>query len=290
MAAQTHPYISNRIVDTTGEEQEGTSEDIIIEKFTATRTVTNNKATKPLVFPTNLDPSRYMALNFIPSTTLSEDLLGKLVTGDRNTFASSIVEEASSKGSISSAYLPIPNSISEGVSHNWEMQSTNTVDALGSKFNLYADAKKLIAVTARTSVDSANLQTYSGTGARSFTFDYMLTPRNAEDATKLKEMLLFIKAKSRARAGTKGLTLDFPDMVNIIFREKDSAGNTSVGNNFFEDVLEATLFVVESINTNFSPDGNMTLFDDGTPKQVSLSITVKEFTPKLNDPKKEIGA
>lgn len=195
------------------------------------------------------------------------------------------IKDATIEQTVSSIFcqilLPLPNSLQDSTSHNWEVAEgltqelsgiggtametfTNKLGGAGGQVN--SGIIKL-ARKAGFNVDPKYWQMYNGTMPREFTFDWTLIPESRMEAQSMINMLNLLKlsASPGEREGMASLLLDSPNIFTITFSN---------------EVLHQTIRIKDSVCTNINIDymgqGYSDFFVDGFPKQVKLSMTFSE--------------
>ena len=284
MAVKEHPFIDTKS-QLVGADTD--TQDITINKRkNVTKNNTKEKVEK-YKFPSNLNPKRYMRISMYQLELKSIDSIAKSLDADKSSFVDGILNDKNSK--VQGVFLlPLPNNIQETVEQSWDdfSFSKKIVEMAGK------GGEKVVS-TANTFFNRlpnySTFKRYQGPGNRSFSFEYLLSPKNRSDADELKRIVRDFKAFTSPTFDkeTKGGLFKNPRIASLKFTgDINNKENTS----FLDEVLKAKLFVVSSINLNYSPAGNMDLFHDGTPKVINLSISFTEFTPLTSvDWNAEIG-
>jgi len=199
--------------------------------------------------------------------------------------------------------LPIPENISEALSHNWNLtkglgaQLTNTaVDKLlglagGSLSNVVASARD----TAQISIDPDFKYVYQGSNPRTFTYSITMVPRSRDEAKLAMAISKYFKIfSSPIKVGEvefkpttdAGFITKTADDILESFNLDLKAGAIS---NFLweisfnnEELNNATKFnrrkfALTNVEINYTGSGNALFYEDGLPKQLTLSLTFNEM-------------
>lgn len=213
--------------------------------------------------------------------------LGNAFTGD----IESLITPIDGEGSI---YLPFPNgSLNDGFTNSWDSQASLAsdsatkllnygTDTLSKKFgigsNLVDTAKTLSGLV----IDPAYLQSYKGTSIRSWSCSYQLLPQSLEDAKNLLQIIKKFKiwsspSKEKVSDKSTGL-LRQPYIVKVKFHAPNQGDN-----NLIQNLINFKPLVINRLDINYSGNGYPTTFEDGVPKQISLSIGFNEYGLKYRD-------
>jgi len=166
-------------------------------------------------------------------------------------------------------YLPLVNGFRETITHNWNAEKglvsetisglikpsiTKSIQGIGNMFG------------ARTALINPDwVQTYAGTGLRSFVLTWVLMPNTADEAKDIFNIVRKFKRASSAQRGPTGATLLPPLYCNIEFT-----------NPTLESSVRMNEMVVTGMAINYSESGFMETFRDGVPKAISLELQIAE--------------
>ena len=180
-------------------------------------------------------------------------------------------------------YLPIVNSFRETITHNWNAEKGIVAETIGGVVNPKV-TKSIQGIAnmfgARTSMVNPDwVQTYGGTGLRSFVLTWVLMPNTEQEAKDIFNIVRKFKRASSPELGLTGATVKPPLFCNIKFT-----------NDTIENSVRMDEMVVSGIAINYSETGFMETFRDGVPKAISLELTVserrmkteKDWKPKIN--------
>lgn len=232
-------------------------------------------ADNTLIFPSGIDNSTNRMMIVVKELTQVKQLedikSAKDVTAEQKAIAGSIF------GMI---LLPLPNSLQDSTTHNWEVAEGLTQEAGGAinsiagafanKFGGMGDlAKSGIVKMARKAgynIDPKYWQMYNGTMPRQFTFDWTFIPENKIDADNMMKIIKLLKySAAPGSRGTTSLLLDSPFIFTIKFI-----------NPVLQDTIRLKDIVCTAINIDYMGQGYSDFFYDGSPKQVKLSMTFAE--------------
>jgi len=178
--------------------------------------------------------------------------------------------------------LPMPNSLQDSTAHGWEIADGVTEEASnlantyiekatgGSGFlGAGADIAKKIAKKNGYNMDPKYWQMYNGSQPRTFEFSWTLVPESIGDAGTLIAIIRQLK-KWAAPQGAGAIFVETPLTFHI---------------NFANPILQTTINMKEAVCTNISVEyvgqGYADFHDDGSPKQVNLSMSFSERTTLL---------
>jgi len=178
--------------------------------------------------------------------------------------------------------LPIPNSLQDSFSHGWEIAEGAT-EEFANVANSFVDKvaggnglTSAVADLGRKGMKNNNLnvdplywQQYNGSQPRTFELSWTLVPESIGDAGTLIAIIKMLK-KWSAPQGTRGVFVDMPLAFQV---------------SFANPILQTTINMKEAVCTNISVEyvgqGYADFHDDGSPKQVNLSMTFSERSTLL---------
>lgn len=112
-------------------------------------------------------------------------------------------------------------------------------------------------------------QTFQGVEFRKFTFDYQFYPRDEDEASNVLKIIHQFKLHMHP---------EFKSELNYVWiypSEFDVIYYTDGGEN--ENVHKHTSCVLESMNVNYTPNGNFSVFPNGMPTQINMSLEFREL-------------
>lgn len=214
--------------------------------------------------------------------------------------AESIVNEVSSvissgKFSIQGQIvLPLPDDIIDAQSHIWGEQTSllyeNGSEALkltAPKVNVPAvgetvnkginkileklDLGSAITHTShllgirKPVLDPSFFQSYSGSALRSFSMIFNFIPESVEEAQTIQNIILTFKNWTSPSKTAGSIVMLSPLYFQIEF-----------GNPYITQMFNMNCVVCKEIQVNYGADGNMQQFQDGFPKQITLTLAFNE--------------
>lgn len=179
--------------------------------------------------------------------------------------------------------LPLPNSITDTQNHKWELQEglVSKVVGAGTKAinNLipgqldisaeYAFAYATNNINRRQyTANPGYWQMYRGSEPRGFTFSWELVPSSQEESAAIRDIVLAFKKYSSPETNANNLMFKSPYIWTI-----------GVANSYVSKMLalDSDDCVCTSVQVTYG-DGNMTMFGDGMPKKISLTVSFQECT------------
>jgi len=185
---------------------------------------------------------------------------------------------------------PLPSSLSESISHNYNKQSmleifksgadfasdfvdsvgkaTDTIHALkipqyNNNYTGYIPQAPLM--------DKFEIQKYEGSEHRAFTFGWEFMPQSEAEATTINQAIYYLKRfGSPMQLGVKLLIVP-PARVIVEFPNK-----------IIEKMLNIAPCAIENISITYGND-SMTTYQDGNFKSCKIEIQIKEFRVKFMD-------
>lgn len=115
-------------------------------------------------------------------------------------------------------------------------------------------------------IDPGWFQEYIGTRPRTFEMDFDFLPNNDEEATMIQNIILNLKKFSTPRSTITGVSLLSPYTFEILF-----------GNEKIQKLINMSNVVLKTIDVNYSGDGNMLMFADGSPTYIKLNLGFAEM-------------
>lgn len=118
--------------------------------------------------------------------------------------------------------------------------------------------------------------TFSGSGVRSFSFNYKFIPESEAESATVKKIIRRFKGLSYAalssddKENPASLLLTYPPIWEIKFLTLE--GGRYVENSFMPKLFKCYLTAVE---TNYNPSTNV-FFRDGAPNEIELTVTYQE--------------
>jgi len=106
---------------------------------------------------------------------------------------------------------------------------------------------------------------------RSFQFDFSLSPRSADEAGTIRQIIRLFKQAMAARRTERGVFLKAPLVFELSYI------NNQINLNRFKECALTTF------NTNYTPNGAYSTYSDGTMTQYNISMTFSELDPIFND-------
>ena len=174
-------------------------------------------------------------------------------------------------------YLPIPNDLSEQLSHMYEAQDgwfaslvPDKAKAIGDKIN-QASANIAKATGGRQIKFYENkIQMYQSTGFREISLAWDLIPNNQSEAMSLYNIIRAFKKFSSPEAKAGKLLIKAPNFFSLEFN-----------NRVLDPALQFHEVVCTNISANYVPGGTMEMFRDDVPKHAQLSLQFRDREPKL---------
>jgi hypothetical protein len=262
------------------------------------------------------DVIKFTMLEYKPSGTGATQSAGK---SDRGSTVGGNFKERTILGSV---VLPIPNNISDTNSMDWGSNSMNALEAglaaaaftgitdgigkgvetLGSGFQAGADdpaTKRAIgaafagaavggnsaAILSRAdgAVINPNLELlFNGPQLRPFNFTFKLAAREKKESEQIIKILNFFKRGSSAIRTESNLFLKAPHTFGIQYLHLGQGGNDHP---FIGRIKECAL---QSITTNYTPEGQYATFNDGVMVSYQITMQFSELEPIFNDDYNEL--
>jgi hypothetical protein len=170
------------------------------------------------------------------------------------------------------------NAVGEAFAGNKEAAKKNLSDALGTgaeaavanKF-LGKDSKYggLISAATGTAANPKKEQTFQGVDFRTFTFDYQFYPRDEAEAQNVLNIIYEFKYHMHPEFKSElNYVWIYPSEFDIIYY---------TGGQENKNLHKHTSCILESMSVNYTPNGNFSVFANGMPTQINLSLSFKEL-------------
>lgn len=126
---------------------------------------------------------------------------------------------------------------------------------------------------------------FEGPGLRSFDFTFDLSPRFAEEAEVIKEIIRqFKKSMAPKKNSVQGLFLGTPDVFGLTYK---------TGSQPHKFLNQFKICALTNMTTNYTGSGAYATYPDGTPVHMQLTLSFQELNPiydiDYNTPKGEQG-
>ena len=165
--------------------------------------------------------------------------------------------------------LPLPNQLNETYGHQWTQQTSilsdiaNSLvpDKLSKAYSNLSDSQSL----AKAVINPGFFQEYASTSPRTFDFTYDLMPNTQEEAQKIEEIILLLKAYSAPHRTSTTAILTAPNFFEISFC-----------NLTLDNIIRPRPCVLTNITINYGPSGFVETTGDGRPKAITLNLTFAE--------------
>jgi len=175
--------------------------------------------------------------------------------------------------------LPLPNELSDSQAHNFSTEtgfSAAAGELVESANPLFSINKAVGRIAASLSVprvlaNPGYFQNYTGSEPRTFAFSFKMIPNSKVEADTIIKVITMLKKYSSPtlNAGTIMLA---PHFFHFWF-----------SNNTLQQLTGIRPCIVSDVQTNYSGSGILETTMDGMPKQIDLSITIKELRTITED-------
>jgi len=282
-----------------------------------------------LVYPIDIrttaqDVIRFTILTFLPTgLNIAEALKGKGALGSRP-------KGISEKRILGTIILPIPGNISDTNSCNWgddrldafsavalntalttiqkgfgegakvigetvsaAVQTSDTSQGLAAAIAAQAAGGKATTILGRTqgAVFNENLELlFSGPELRSFSFTFKMSARNKTEADEIVKIIRAFKQSMSAQTTSSTIFLKAPNTYKIEYLRRQKNGKGDTVHTRLGKIKECALL---TLTTNYAPEGQYAVYNDGTPVSYEIQMQFKELEPIFNadydDVTKDIG-
>jgi len=274
-----------------------------------------------LVYPLDIkttaqDVIRFTILTFLPTgLNIAEALKGKGALGSRP-------QDIKNRNILGSIILPIPGNISDTNNCNWgddrldafsavalntalttiqkgfgegakvigetasaAMQTSDTSQGLAAAIAAQAAGGTATKILGRTqgAVFNENLELlFSGPELRSFSFTFKMSARSKPEADEIVKIIRAFKQSMSAQTTSSTIFLKAPNTYKIEYlrRQKNGKEGTEIVHTRLGKIKECALL---SLTTNYAPEGQYAVYNDGTPISYEIQMQFKELEPIFND-------
>ena len=125
---------------------------------------------------------------------------------------------------------------------------------------------------------------FKGVNLRSFPFSVTFSPRNFEEAIRVKTIIRYLKQTMAPKTGVEGgggdIFLKSPDVFSLRYLHK---GSDHPFLNSFK------LCALTGLNVNYTNAGTYASYDQGTPVNIRMNMTFKELNPIYSEDYEGMG-
>ena len=284
-----------------------------------------------LIYPIDIrttaqDVIRFTILTFLPTgLDIAQALKGEGRLGSRPKVTSD-----TDKRILGTIILPIPGNISDTNSCNWgddrldafnallsntalttirqgfgagvnvigqtvpaALATQDTSRALSAEIAAQAAGGKATTILGRTdgAVFNENLELlFSGPELRSFSFTFKMSARSKTEANEIVKIIRAFKQSMSAQTTESSIFLKAPNTYEIAYLRRQKNGEGGTVHTRLGKIKECALL---SLTTNYAPEGQYAVYNDGTPISYEIQMQFKELEPVFNveygDETKDIG-
>ncbi len=217
-------------------------------------------------YPADLQKVRAMKIDAIQVDAWQ---LVKIATGvGKDESLAKLLSDKSDK--VFTWFLPIPNHFNESFNQSW--QDTDSIGVSMLRSIVPTENATKAASALGYALNTTTYRSYTKPEIRTFTLEYNFAPQNFKDAKALQEVINTLRGFASPTMVASGTTFQQPHLFKITFDNTDS---------WLSKTLHLNLFTINSVNTDFSPGGNMNLIDNEIPKSINITINIAEYTQTL---------
>lgn len=215
-------------------------------------------------------------------------------------------------------FFPLPNELKTVIKHNYQTDALDPLDkitksksfnminvartgitSVGEKAGLagkivtypvkkmmdtdkiarFAEMGMNIAKRHNVSLDTNIVNIYKGTNTRTFTFNYTLLPQSQEHAFNIINGIINLK---KYMTGFKEYEIvKQGNVFRLRFLEFNPDTNESNNAQFIDEIMftNGVDFNITDIDITYGADGGMSMFADGMPKVLNISLKIEERKP-----------
>lgn len=125
---------------------------------------------------------------------------------------------------------------------------------------------------------------FEGPQLRPFDFTFQLTPRDAPEATQVKQIIRFFKQGMAVQRTVTELFLKAPNIFEIAYQYKTIDRKTgAITTKLHPGLNQIKRCALMSCNVDYTPTGSYMTFSDGTMTAYSITLSFKELEPVYSD-------
>lgn len=195
--------------------------------------------------------------------------------------------------------LPLPNSIEDAQTHDWDIQESVISEGINSAGNSIMDyvgklggggmASKVVNLVKnkgskalgeastklgfrKPMVDPGYFANYVGTKPRTFAFAWDLVPNNEEEYKQILNIVHVFKKYGLPKSTINGISLMSPYIFEIVLANKD-----------MNNLINMNNLVLTAMEVSYGADGAMEFLPNGAPKYMKLTLRFNEKTTMTAD-------
>jgi len=121
---------------------------------------------------------------------------------------------------------------------------------------------------------------FNGPKLRTFNYQYRFTPREAEEAVMVKNIIRFFKKQMAPKRSTSRIFLKSPNVFKLKYTFKDGGSHPFLNN--------IKMCALSGFTVNYTPDGSYSTYSDdgrgdGSMTSYDVGLSFQEITPIYND-------
>lgn len=275
-------YVSNmRFLGSNSQSQTDIAGSIVfLAKISADLAVTGFKSTPPppaeatAPTPESNNVEKIAKASTTEATGIFENAKNVAVTLSDKNFAKKQLEKGKLVASI---VLPLPNALSESISHSWDKEKSAQSKIIEAGSNLLGsvagiNAQNAIAQAAGMAgtrypvIDPGFFQQYSGTEPRRFSMSWDFVIETQEQANTIFNIIKNFKAYSSPSQKISNVVLMSPNFWLI-----------KINNKRLSNALNLQPVVITQVDVDYAGSGFMDMYYDGTPKYLKVNIGFAEI-------------
>ena len=123
---------------------------------------------------------------------------------------------------------------------------------------------------------------FEGPDLRQFNYTFKMSAENASEALAIKNIIGWFKRGMAVRKSSGNLFMNTPNIFKIQYLK----GNADGHHDGLNRIKECALL---NVQTNYTPEGNYSTFEDGTMSMYDLTLSFGELTPIIADDYNELA-
>ena len=173
--------------------------------------------------------------------------------------------------------LPLPTTeLLDAQEHGWSQSESMASELLkagigmlplvgGKKVGKAASELSAAVGYRKPLIDPGYFQDYTGSQPRRFVLTFTFIPNNASEAESIRKIIYNMKKYTSPSTAIAGVALRSPYFFDI-----------KISNPYFNNLINLASVVCTSMSVTYGTDGSMSMFSDGVPKVITMSLVFAE--------------
>ena len=175
-------------------------------------------------------------------------------------------------------FLPLPTNLEDSSQHDWGMKNNfgskvksaivssmgDAIAATGNLGSMFTNTARMYADSEGYYFDPKYIYQYQGSAPRQFTYSISMIPKDASEASAIKNIIKDFKKFSSPIASMMAT---------------NSYWTLNIANKYISELanFDKKTWALTTVTTNYTGAGSALFFEDGTPKQINLTLVFQEI-------------